>query len=337
MAIANWIGIRLPMTAPTMDSKTLRLMLGGLKSYFPVLHAGSKGTVGHATGAYCYSVWLRHLAIITRAVPTFAPKVVVELGPGDSLGLGCAALLSGAEQYIGLDVVARANPENDVKVLDELVELFEHHAPIPDGRMFPNLLPELQSYRFPTRLFTDDGARRIRIEPERLKSIREALVDRQDVLYDNVPVGYTATWGPRTLDRQSVDLVISQAVLQDMGHEPAKSELAGTFQAMSRWLRKGGVMSHQINFAFPGNAEWNHHWRYSDAAWRVVRGNRPLFENRAPLSVYLALCDENDFEVVSVKRVEKEGLPREKVAPRFRDLSEDDFRTSSAHIVAVRR
>ena len=71
-------------------------MLGGLKSYFPVLHAGYKGAVGHTTGAYCYSVWLRHLTIITKAVPNFAPKVVVELGPGDSLGLGCAALLSGA-------------------------------------------------------------------------------------------------------------------------------------------------------------------------------------------------------------------------------------------------
>jgi hypothetical protein len=157
------------------------------------------------------------------------------------------------------------------------------------------------------------------------------------VLYDNMPIGYAAPWGPRTLDRQSVDLVITQAVLQDMGHEPAKSELAGTFQAMSRWLRKGGVMSHQINFGFPGNPAWNHHWRYSDAAWRLVRGNRPLFENRVPLSVYLALCDENDFEVVSVKRVQQEGLPREKVAPRFRDLPEDDFQTSSAHIVAVRR
>ena len=203
--------------------------------------------------------------------------------------------------------------------------------------MFPKLLPELQSYRFPNRLFADDSRRQIDLDPERLQAIREALMDRQDVLYDNVPVGYTAPWGPRTLDRQSVDLVISQAVLQDMAHEPAKSELAGAFQAMSRWLKKGGVMSHQINFAFPGNAEWNHHWRYSDAAWRVVRGNRPFFENRVPLSTYLTLCDENDLEVVSVKRVEQEGLPREKVAPRFRDLSEEDFRTSSAHIVAVRR
>ena len=319
------------------DSKTIRLMLGGLKSYFPVLHAGYKGAVGHTTGAYCYSVWMRHLSIITRAVPNFAPKVVVELGPGDSLGLGCAALLSGAEQYVALDVVAHADPEHDVKVLDELVELFEHHAPIPDGRLFPNLEPKLSSYNFPSRLFSDDGGRRIRIDPNRLQSIRAALAERHDVLYDNSPVGYLAPWGPRSLDRQSVDLVITQAVLQDMSHEAHRSELAGAFQAMSRWLRKGGVMSHQINFAFPGGTHWNHHWRYSDAAWRVVRGNRPFFENRAPLSTYLTLCEENDCEVVSVKRVEAEGLPREKAAPRFRDLPEEDFRTASAHIVAVRR
>ena len=322
---------------PKMDSRTLRLMLGGLKSYFPVLHAGYKGVVGHTTGAYCYSVWMRHLSIITRAVPGFAPRTVVELGPGDSLGVGCAALLSGAEQYIGLDVVAHADAEHDAKVLDELVELFEHHAPIPDGRLFPNLQPKLSAYGFPNRLFSEDGGRRIRLERDRLQRIRAALAERHDVLYDNVPIGYLTPWGPRSLDRQSVDLVITQAVLQDMSHEPTRSELAGTFQAIARWLRKGGVMSHQINFAFPGGPEWNYHWRYSDAAWRLVRGNRPFFENRAPLSTYLALCEENDCEVVSVKRVEERGIARERAAPRFRDLSDEDFRTSSAHIVAVRR
>jgi hypothetical protein len=320
-----------------MDVKTLRLVFGGLKSYFPVLHAGYKGTVGHTTGAYCYSVWMRHLSIITKAVPNFAPKVVVELGPGDSLGLGCAALLSGAEQYIGLDVVQHADAEHDVKVLAELVALFEQHAPIPDGRLFPNLQPKLSSYNFPSRLFNADGPRRIRLEPRRIEAIRAALVDRQNVLYDNVPIGYTAPWGPHTLDRNSVDLVVTQAVLQDMGHEPARSELAGAFQAMARWLRKGGVMSHQINFAFPGGTHWNHHWRYSDAAWRLVRGNRPFFENRVPLSIYLDLFDDNGFEVVSVRKVEAEGIEREKAAPRFRDLPEDDFRTASAHIVAVKK
>ena len=49
---------------------------------------------------------------------------------------------------------------------------------------------------------------------------------------------------------------------------------------MSRWLKKGGVMSHQIDMSFPGGAEWNHHWHHSDGAWRVARGIRSSFANR---------------------------------------------------------
>ena len=82
-------------TSMMMDSRTLRLVLGGLKSYFPALNAADRGAVGRSTGAYCYSVWMRHLSIITKVVPSFSPRVVVELGPGHSLGVGCAALLSG--------------------------------------------------------------------------------------------------------------------------------------------------------------------------------------------------------------------------------------------------
>jgi hypothetical protein len=321
-----------------MDAMTLRLMLGGLKSYFPALHVAPGRTVRRtADGAYCYSVWLRHLSLVAKVVPSFRPKVVVEIGPAGTLGVGCAALLSGAEQYVGLDVGGRAESPHDPGVLDELVELFQHRAPIPDGRVFPQLLPELQSYAFPARLFTDDGPRHLTLDHRKVESIRAALLEPKQVLYDDVPVGFAAQWGARTLDRQSVDLVLSQAALQLMAHEQERSELAGTFAAMSRWVKPGGVISHQIDFGFSGTGPWNQHWHYADAAWRVARGHRAGFANRVPLSIYLALCDEYDFEVVSVRRVEAEGLPREKVAPRFRDLPEEDFVTSSAHIVAVRR
>jgi hypothetical protein len=316
---------------------TLRLMLGGLKSLIPAaLHGGYKGAVGHTTGAYCYSVWMRHMSVIAKAVPRFAPKTVVELGPGDSLGIGCAALLSGADCYVALDVVAHASPEHDVKVLEELVTLFERRSPIP-AKEFPHLLPRLSSYAFPQKLFGEDTAKSFRLDRERVETIRAALLNRAHVLYDDVPLSYLAPWHERSLDQHSTDLVITQAVLQDMEHGDRSSKLADTFAAMSRWLRKGGVMSHQINFAFPGGAEWNHHWRYSDAVWRVVRGNRPFYENRVPLSTYLELCAKNGCEVVSVKRVHQKGIERDRVAPRFRDLPEDDFTTASAHIVAVKR
>src|SRR5204862_7816092 len=121
---------------------------GGLKGLFPTLHAGHKGAVGRSTGAYCYSVWMRHLSIVTRAVPSFRPHSVVELGPGDSLGVGCAALLSGAESYVGLDLVPRADPLHAVHVLEGLVCMFGDRAPIPGERDFPHLLPQLPSSSF---------------------------------------------------------------------------------------------------------------------------------------------------------------------------------------------
>ncbi|HEV7992695.1 MAG TPA: hypothetical protein VGP25_12775 [Gemmatimonadaceae bacterium] len=315
---------------------TLRLMLGGLKSLLPALHSSYRGTSGPATGAYCYSVWMRHQAIIARAVPKHRPTTVVELGPGESLGVGYAALLSGADRYIGLDLVDRLDPARDLAVLDEIVTLFERRSPIPNEKQFPNLQPRLKSYAFPKKRYADDGPRTIRLDHDRVESIRAALLDLAPVLYDDRPLGYLARWDDRSVDRASVDLVLTQASLQDLAHGERRSKLAETFAAMGKWLKPGGVMSHQINFAFPGGETWNHHWRYSDAAWLMVRGNRPLFENREPLSTYLALCEENGCRVVSVKRVTRAGLAQEKMAPRFRALSEDDRTTESAHVVAVK-
>ena len=60
------------------------------------------------------------------------------------------------------------------------------------------------------------------------------------------------------------------------------------------------LTTRELNLAIAvGGTHWNHHWRYSDAAWRMVRGNRPFFENRVPLSGYLQLCQEHDFEIVT--------------------------------------
>jgi len=320
-----------------MTPATIRLVLGGLKSFVLAPETVVRGNVARASGAYSYSVWMRHLALITKAVKRFRPTSVVELGPGGSLGLGCAALLSGADHYVGLDVVDHIDAEHDVAALDELVTLFERRASIPADDRFPALHPRLPSYAFPRKMFADDGPRVIRTDHERVQSIRAALVNRQTLLYDDVPIGFQVGWDSRAVDPCSVDLVITQNVLQEIAHDAPHSKLTDTFVAMAKWLKRGGVMSHQIDLSFPGGAEWNDHWRHSDAAWRVARGIRSAFANRVPLSEYLELCRANGFDVVSVKRETKDGIAREKAAPKFRDLPEDDFHTPSAHVVAVKR
>ena len=53
---------------------------------------------------------------------------VAELGPGDSLGTGIAALLSGVEKYYALDVKPYFNNAINLEMFDRLLELFQRRA-----------------------------------------------------------------------------------------------------------------------------------------------------------------------------------------------------------------
>ena len=86
-----------------------------------------------------YSVWLRHLVKLKEAGSKNIPKRIIELGPGDSLGVGLAALLSGSDQYTALDVHKYSDIKSNLKIFDELIELFKKREPIPNGkRIFKN-------------------------------------------------------------------------------------------------------------------------------------------------------------------------------------------------------
>ena len=76
----------------------------GLASSVPGLrHLTGRKTGGTDSARYCYSVWLRHLWMTHTHGLRTEFDTMVELGPGDSVGVGLAALLSGTERYIGID------------------------------------------------------------------------------------------------------------------------------------------------------------------------------------------------------------------------------------------
>ena len=311
----------------------LRLLLGGLKSYLPIQFEGYKGTGGTVTGAYCYSVWLRHLSVIARHVPHFRPRVMVELGPGDSIGVGLAALLSGVDRYVGLDVLDHARTETNLRVLDELVALFRQRAPVPGERDFPLLHPRLASYEYPSEL-VDDMTLDARLEPAFLQRIRSAIETPSN---GAGLIQYHAPWSARDVQTGSADLVFSHGALQDMDHTAKRDDLTTNLSAMARWLKPGGVMSSHIELACPGGVEWNHHWAYGDLPWAIVRGRRPYYLNRVPLSEYLRLLEQMDCRVVGLERFRRDGITRAQAAARFRQLPEDDFHTAAALVVAVKR
>jgi SAM-dependent methyltransferase len=307
-----------------------KALLSGLATYVPG-YDHWRPTGGTGSARYCFSVWLRHL-ILVRASGAVAgvPEVVAELGPGDSIGIGLAALISGAERYYALDLLPYSDLKQNLAIFDELVDLFRSRASLPGDEEFPLLLPRLGTYAFPHALLGPswlDAA----LAPERIEQIRASIAE------PNGPesrIVYLAPWSDAArIPTHSLDLLYSQAVLEHV------DDLPGIYRTMHRWLKPGGAMSHQIDFRCHGKADtWNGHWTYSDFAWRLVTGRRAYLLNRAPRSEHIKLLAEVGFTVVSeIESRSPSALRRTDVARRFRDLSEADLTTSGTFVVAVIR
>lgn len=306
----------------------IRPILRGIKSYLPFASFPS-GTGGTISARYCYSVWLRHQLVLFHNNLDPYPQVIAELGPGDSLGIGLAGLLSGAQRYIALDVWAHASLERNLAVFDELVALFQARAPIPGEREFPNVFPLLSSYDFPHHILHEERLKRT-LAPERIARLRADL----EMLYEPRPdsaISYICPWTDAdVIQPASADLIYSQAVLEHV------NDIAFTYRACYQWLKPGGVMSHQIDFKSHGITDvWNGHWGYPDWLWTITRGKKPYFINREPLSAHIAAIEAAGFEILQVLPVHQSGgLRRKQLARRFQSMSNEDLITSSAHLLA---
>ena len=278
---------------------------------------------------YCYSVYLRHLVKLAEAGADTNPASVAEIGPGASIGTGLAALIAGAERYYGFDIKAYGSSPRSLAVFDELVALFTARAPIPGEDEFPRIKPALDMLEFPGHILTPARLKRS-LADERLARLRRALTPEGMAGPDPV-VAYVAPWFDDGLVRPaSIDWIFSQAVMEHV------DEIAATYRACLVWLRPGAPMSHQIDFKSHGTADtWNGHWAYSDFAWRAVRGARLYLISRAPHSAHREAVEAAGFELLSDLRVERtDGLPRERLARRFRTLDERDLTTAGAFMIA---
>ena len=293
-------------------------ILKGTLTWVPVLNdwrIRRASTGGSDSSRYCYSAWLRHLLMLNRHGFRIKGSRVGELGPGDSIGIGLAALLSGADQYIGLDIVPFSLKADLEKVLDELANLYLHRELIPDNDEFPRLRPKLESYEFPSHVIdlSDLSARTERVRHALSTGVKHSTL-----------VTYQAPWTSlNDIALGSLDLIFSQAVLEHVDN------LEKTYQAMFAWLKPGGYASHVIDFSAHGLSPfWNGHWAYSDLQWRFVRGRREFLLNRLPSSAHVACARKLGFEILGVSPdYDIDGLNIKSLSPRFKKLHSEDVRT----------
>jgi hypothetical protein len=306
----------------------IKALVSGVVTWIPGFRA-MRRTGGTDSARYCYSVWLRHLRLANRArAGQGVPHVVAELGPGDSIGIGLCALLSGAERYFAFDVVEYPDLRSNLAIFEELVQLFRRRESIPGADEFPGLHPEIDDLSFPRELL-DDRHLEASLSAARVQHIRDSI---EHVGTAGSCIVYRAPWTEDgVIEPGSIDMIYSQAVLEHV------VDLAAVNRAMRRWIRPGGLMTHQIDYRCHGKAgKWNGHWGYSDMAWKIVVGRRPYLLNRAAHSVQMRHLQSAGFSILRETRVRDEtGITRGKLAREFRSLSDDDLTTCGAFVVCA--
>ncbi|MDR3642626.1 MAG: methyltransferase domain-containing protein [Candidatus Doudnabacteria bacterium] len=306
-----------------------KVLLKGLATFIPGAYAlFSKGTGGTGSARYCYSVWLRHLVLAKKSgrLNRF-PSVIAELGPGDSLGIGLAALLSGADKYYGLDVVRHTDTRTNLKIFEQLIELFKRQAPIPDSREFPNIYPLLDNYEFPSDILTVELLQKT-LAAERLWQLRKDIEASSEKF-----IAYFVPWDDaKVIKPNSVDFIYSQFVLEHV------NSLELTYGSLNRWLKPGGLMSHMVDFRCHGTAtKWNGQWAYSDFMWKLIKGGRPFLLNRQPASAHIQLLEKFGFNIInSLKFTSNDGIARANLSAAFKNLADDDLKTWGLFVQATK-
>ena len=290
----------------------------GLASRIPGMASSPKG--GDAPSAsYSYDVWMKHLWHLWKNGLQKMPETVVELGPGQSLGVGLAALLSGADAYYGLDYARICNLTGSANLLDEMVLLFRGQAG-QQIKGWPAYGPEFPHHILPQPLL--DTA----LSPGRIQDIASAFSNDSPIT-----IRYIAPWMNRSIDPGSADLVLSSVVMQYLS-DPVRA-----YTTMYEWLKPGGMMSHEISFTGHQFAreEWNSHWSREEWTWQMIVGNRPGAVSRLPFSAHVSAIRSVGFEIAcAMIETDRGGIAREDLASRWIGLSDSDLHARSGFIQA---
>jgi hypothetical protein len=316
------------------DQTALKSIVKGCLTFVPGWQWIMKKEGGGSNSArYCYAVWLRHLSVAVKCGAPLHPGTVAELGPGDSIGTGLAAILSGCKAYLAFDIVPFTALEKNLDMLDELVALFGNRTPIPDQTEFPDLYPRLDQYAFPIELFQGDQIEKT-LGEGRIRAVRDILLKGKPRTNGGMDIRYVAPWNSTSvIEVGAIDMIFSQAVMEHV------DDLQSAYAAMHQWLKPGGVMSHEIDFKCHGTARyWDGHRTYPDPVWRIIRGRRPYHLNRQTCGHHLELMRQAGFEIAHISRQgKKQSFHRTALCSTLRDAADVDLCTSSAHIIAFKK
>jgi len=206
--------------------------------------------------------------------------------------------------------------------------LFLEKHDIPHGQKFENTKPKLENYGFPEKILGTE-IKNIDFLKIRLMEIINSLNGKSS----EITITYVVPWDSSSISvKDKIDLIYSQAVMQSV------EDIESAYCAMYKWLRPGGIISHQMDFkSFEMTNEWNGHRYISNNFWRLLLHGYKYSINRLPVSAHINAIQNAGFKIKNVKPVYLENnFGSKPVKVKDYNFQKDDHITSSVLIQAVK-
>jgi SAM-dependent methyltransferase len=208
-------------------------------------------------------------------------KDILEIGPGDNLGVAVLLLAKGARSVTTVDgFMPRADPQHNARVY---------------GALYGSLTdPERERVR---EILTPGPDGTARVAGARLRSLYGVRIDRDTM----------------EVDAARYDIIVSRAVLEHVG------DLEAGWRNMVRALRPGGEMWHQVDFRCHRLFEAIHPLYFltiPEPIWRLVSRPDPTLNRRRPPTYRALLADSfaaGRFYVTSVLNGPQLSPPAERL------------------------
>ncbi|HEX3666874.1 MAG TPA: methyltransferase domain-containing protein [Rhizomicrobium sp.] len=279
------------------------------------------------TAQYCYGVWFKHLLLVDEIAGCGVPEVIAELGPGDTIGVGIAALLSGASRYIGVDARKFANVDVSVLIAENLAKMFSARCAFPTTG-WSEIRHLLDEGSFPSKLLATSPDAEVSCN-NRIAIISKEILNALSGAPSSMITYRAPLSDPSVIDDDSVDLLISQSVLEHV------VDLRKTLQNTFRWLKPGGFSSHQFDLTSHDIVNgWDGHRLFSEGAWNLIVGARPFMLNRLGYSAIIAIFEECGFRVLRADRMQMAPIQsRTSLARSWQSASDDDLSTYGGYVI----
>lgn len=264
----------------------IKAIVKGMLTFLPgIKFLLDKKTTFHSSynSKFCYSFWLQLFVALRKEEYTKKLEKVGEIGNGGSLGMGICALLTGSKEYYSFEINKSFDKKKNLKLLDELAELFEEKSKIPSE--FEKLNIHSDTYDFPKDLIKNDNFNQNIIEEIRSEINSDFINSKRIKIIQD--------WESHA--SLNLDLVFSRAVLEHV-NAPIR-----VYHAVYSHLNNNAIMAHDIELHSHGiTQKLDGHYRIPNYLWKIIFGNRSYFLNRWNCKHHIACIEKTGFEICSI-------------------------------------